>query len=91
MKHNMQANFENNKTAMRQMQIEIAMKNRQMMIATQSAMMRQRLHYLEIFMGLGFIAALGASLKKHDPKPLVALFPFTVAWCFLYDMAYGNL
>ena len=83
--------MERTKPAMRNLQIEMAMKNRQMMIAEQMANGKERFKYFKIFMGLVATATTLGAIKTRDPKLLAPLFPLSVLCSFQHDMFNGNM
>ena len=83
--------MEKQQTAMRAMQIEMAMKQRQAMMAMQNAIARERLKYYSVFAGTICSVLPIVAFKTHNPKLLGPLLPISLSWAYQYDMAYGTL
>ena len=75
----------------RDMQIEMAMKQRQAQLAMQQAIGKERFKYYSALYGLAWIGLPLGAMKKKNPATLIPLFPMTFAWLFQYDMFYGTL
>ena len=72
-------------------QKELILKQRQLQLATQIAMARERFWYFSKFAYLAaFVLTLGAILTKN-PKIAAPLAPIGFAYAFQYDMCYGNM
>ena len=69
----------------------MAMKNRQVELATKMAMAKERLKYYSVFVGLVWLVVPIAAYHHHKPQMLAALVPVSISWAFQYDMAYGTM
>ena len=87
MNKNMKANMDQQMN----FQKELILKQRQMQMATQVAMGRERFWYYEKFVyTLSFFLVLGA-IKNKNPQLLIPLIPLSFAYAFQYDMCYGTM
>jgi uncharacterized membrane protein len=72
-------------------QKELILKQRQLQLATQIAMTRERFWY---FSNFAYVAAVGLTLGaiiRKDPRIAAPLVPIGFAYAFQYDMCYGNM
>ena len=67
------------------------MKQRQMMLAFQMGMGKERFWYYSVFVGIMYVLLPIGAVKKHNPAMLVGLLPMTLGWTFQYDMLYGDM
>lgn len=84
-------NMKKNMEEQMNFQKQLILKQRQMQLATQIALGRQRFWYYQWFV---IVAAFGLTLgaiAKKDPKLMGPLVPFGFAYAFQYDMFYGNM
>jgi hypothetical protein len=87
----MNNNMKKNMEAQMQFQKELILKQRQVQMATQIALGRERLWYYQYFVILATIGLTGAAIHKRDARVLFPLVPLTFAYAFQYDMFYGNM
>ena len=66
----------------RNMQIEMAMKQRQAQMAMQRAMAIERFHYYSCFVGLAAIFLPIGAVKSHKPQMVAPLVPMSIGWLF---------
>jgi hypothetical protein len=74
-----------------QFQKELIVKQRQLQLATQIALGRERLWYYQYFVVLAAIGLTTAAFKKKDLRLAFPLVPLTFAYAFQYDLFYGNM
>ena len=87
MKENMKDNMENQM----KFQKELILKQRQLQMATQVSMARERFWYYSHFVHtLTFFLIVGA-IKKKKVELLGPLLPLGFAYAFQYDMCYGTM
>ena len=91
MQEGMAKNMEKSQAGMKAMQIEMAMKQRQSMMAMQTAMARERIKYYSVLFGAAWIFLPIVIVKKQKPALVAPLFIISLSWAFQYDMAYGNM
>ena len=72
-------------------QKQLAMQQRQMMMASQVAMGRERLRYQCYFYCTLFTILPIAAFKTKNPKLLFPFVPISCIISFQYDMLYGNM
>ena len=87
----MAKNMEKSQAGMKTIQLEMAMKQRQSMMAMQTAMARERVKYYSVLAGAAWIFLPIAIVKKKNPMLVAPLFIISLSWTFQYDMAYGNM
>ena len=73
------------------MQIEMAMKQRQAQMAMQTAIGKERFKYYSYFVGLLYTICPLIAFKLHTPQAVIPLVPLSILWCYQYDMYYGNM
>ena len=78
----MSTSMEKSQTGMRAMQIEMGMKQRQAMMASQMAMGKERFKYYSVFVGLAYIGLPIGAYKKKNPAMLIGLVPMSIGWSF---------
>jgi len=74
-----------------QFQKELIVKQRQLQLATQIALGRERLWYYQYFVILATIGLTAAAFKKKDIRVVFPLVPLAFAYVFQYDLLYGNM
>lgn len=84
-------NMKKNMQEQMQFQKELILKQRQMQMATQIAMARERFWYFQWFYYVAAIGLLVGSLAQKKPKILAPLVPLSFAYAFQYDMCYGRM
>jgi hypothetical protein len=87
----MNANMKKNMEAQMQFQKEIILKQRQLMMATQLALGRERFWYYQSFVVLAAIGLTSLAVVKKDIRVILPLFPLGFAYAFQYDLFYGNM
>ena len=87
MKENMKENMENQM----KFQKELILKQRQMQMATQVAMARERFWYYSHFVHTLSVCLVAGAIAKKNPQFLGPLIPLGFAYAFQYDMCYGTM
>jgi hypothetical protein len=87
----MNANMRKNMEMQMQFQKELILKQRQLQLATQIALGRERLWYYQTFVILAAIGLTGVAVAKRDVRAVFPLVPLGFAYAFQYDMLYGNM
>ena len=72
-------------------QKELILKQRQMMMATQIAMGRERFWYYSNFVHILAFALVSGAIAKKNPMLLAPLLPISFLYAFQYDMCYGTM
>ena len=67
---------------MKEMNLEIGMKNRQVMLAMTLAQGKERFFYYSLLSGSLAILLPIAAIKTHDPKKAAPLVPLALLWTF---------
>jgi hypothetical protein len=84
-------NMKKNMEEQMKFQKELILKQRQMQMATQIAMGRERFWYYSNFTYvLTFCLVIGA-IKEKNPRLLAPLLPIAFGYAFQYDMLYGDM
>ncbi len=84
-------NMKNNMEEQKKFQRELILKQRQLQLATQIAMGRERLWYYEWFFYLAAFGLTIGAIKEKNPKIAAPIVPLAFAYAFQYDMCYGNM
>lgn len=87
----MNANMKKNMEAQMQFQKELILKQRQLQMATQIALGRERLWYYQSFVIVAAFGLTALAIKKKDPRVMFPLVPFGFAYAFQYDLFYGDM
>ena len=84
-------NMKENMEGQMKFQKDMILKQRQLQMATNIAMGRERFWYYSNFVHvLSFFLVVGA-IKGKDPKLLIPLIPLGFGYGFQYDMCYGTM
>lgn len=87
----MNANMKKNMETQMQFQKELILKQRQLQLATQIALGRERFWYYQAFVSLAAIGLTGVAIIKKDIRAIFPLVPLGFAYAFQYDLLYGNM
>jgi hypothetical protein len=87
----MNSNMKKNMEVQMQFQKELIVKQRQLQLATQIALGRERFWYYQYFVFLAALCLTAAALKKKDIRVVFPLLPLSFAYAFQYDLLYGNM
>ena len=80
-----------NAVSMMNTQKKMSMQQRQLMMATQIAMGRERFRYMCYLYGLAYAGLPLIALKTKNPKMMFPLVPMGIFMAYNYDMLYGNM
>eukprot|EP00806_Schmidingerella_arcuata_P006395 Macronucleus_6823.p1 GENE.Macronucleus_6823~~Macronucleus_6823.p1 ORF type:complete len:147 (+),score=30.02 Macronucleus_6823:1-441(+) len=75
----------------RAMQVEMAMKQRQAMLAMQREMALERFSYYCCLVGLAFSGLPVVAFLLRKPQMVIPLLPMSFTFMFQYDLLYGNM
>lgn len=84
-------NMKKNMEEQMNFQKELILKQRQMQMATQIAMGRERLWYYQWFYFLAATGLLIGAVVQKQPKIAAPLVPLSFVYAFQYDMCYGTM
>ena len=87
----MSENMAKNTGNMMEKQKEMAMLQRQLMMASQIAMGRERFRYQCYMYGLAYTFLPIIAFVTKNPKACIPLVPISFISAFQYDMLYGNM
>lgn len=87
----MNANMKKNMEAQMQFQKELILKQRQVQMAMQIALGRERLWYFQSFLALAAVGLTALAIRKRDVRAVFPLVPMSFAYAFQYDMLYGDM
>ncbi len=71
-------------------QKKMQMQMRQLQMAAQFAVGKERFHWYTAFYGLALTFLPIAAMKSHNPGPLIILVPMSFVWGYQFDMFYGT-
>lgn len=87
----MSTNMKKNMEEQMKFQKELILKQRQMQMATQIAMGRERFWYFQWFYYIAAAGLLMGAVIQKQPKIAAPLVPLSFAYAFQYDMCYGTM
>lgn len=87
MKETMNTNME----AQKKFQKQVLLKQRQLQLATQQAMGRERFKYYAVFSGLVCIGAIVRTYATKNPLYLIPIVPLSFLTAFQYDLYHGRM
>lgn len=73
-----------------QNQKKMQMQIRQVQMAAQFAVGKERFHWYSAFYFLGLVTLPIAAIKSKNPGPIIPLVIITFVWAYQFDMFYGN-
>merc|ERR1712115_201667 len=86
----MDKNMAKNRRIMQQTQVEMALKNRELMMAVKLAQAKDRLHWFGAFTATVACFSIIGAIKTRKATPLAPLLPLGFLTGFQADMVYGN-